>query len=639
MLTILLIAASTTVHAQWMLTGNNLPNPVTNPKWLGTNNARDLIVKTNGSEAMRIKGTTGADNHWIGIGMDASIPNPLNQFHLHNGAIRLTGTVAGYGGPMILFGGDAVNAVNGEWGIEYTSAIPIHGLNFWKPFGSTNGGGNYFLFLSDNGNVGINTSTPAERLEVFGGDARIHSLTVGLGGGFIATNTATGYQALLGNTTGAYNTAIGNNALKSNTVKNWNTAVGYEALQANNEESNTAVGSQALFSNTFGTVNAAVGNAALAYNTLGSNNTAMGTFASTYNIAGSNNTALGAYASYYGTAYNNTAIGEGALYSSQASSNTAVGYQSLFYNYTGTQNTGLGATTDVGVGNSNATAIGYGASANLSNEVRIGNSSVSVYSCQVDWTLGSDARIKDNVQENVPGLQFISKLRPVTFHYNVTKQNKLMGIVDTAKWAGKYDIEKIAFTGFLAQDVDAAASKIGYDFSGVDKSGKVMGLRYTEFVVPLVKAVQELSSKNDSLAQQNQVQQQINSDLQKQLDDLKYSIAQMQNAMSECCSSFQSSDGKAETLPSSISDQPRLDQISPNPFSQTAIITFSLPSDVSNAQLIITDATGKTVSNYSLSNGSTQQLIAAKNLAAGTYQYSLIVNGKVVDSKQMVIVK
>ena len=42
--------------------------------------------------------------------------------------------------------------------------------------------------------------------------------------------------------------------------------------------------------------------------------------------------------------------------------------------------------------------------------------------------------------------------------------------------------------------MDSAAKAVGYDFSGVDKvtnSDRMLGLRYAEFVVPLVKAVQE----------------------------------------------------------------------------------------------------------------------------------------------------
>jgi hypothetical protein len=66
-----------------------------------------------------------------------------------------------------------------------------------------------------------------------------------------------------------------------------------------------------------------------------------------------------------------------------------------------------------------------------------------------------------------------------------------LGIEDDTDWEGKYDIEKIRFSGFIAQDVEKAAQNIGYDFSGIDKTGTTLGLRYSEFVVPLVKAIQE----------------------------------------------------------------------------------------------------------------------------------------------------
>lgn len=49
-------------------------------------------------------------------------------------------------------------------------------------------------------------------------------------------------------------------------------------------------------------------------------------------------------------------------------------------------------------------------------------------------------------------------------------------------------------TGFLAQEVEQAAKEVGFDFHGVVKPYNGQGLyalRYAEFVVPLVKAVQE----------------------------------------------------------------------------------------------------------------------------------------------------
>ena len=40
---------------------------------------------------------------------------------------------------------------------------------------------------------------------------------------------------------------------------------------------------------------------------------------------------------------------------------------------------------------------------------------------------------------------------------------------DDSDRKGKYDIEKIKMTGFIAQDVEKAAKEAGYDFSGVQK--------------------------------------------------------------------------------------------------------------------------------------------------------------------------
>ena len=66
--------------------------------------------------------------------------------------------------------------------------------------------------------------------------------------------------------------------------------------------------------------------------------------------------------------------------------------------------------------------------------------------------------------------------------------------------------ETIRYSGFIAQDVEAAAQSIGYEFSGVDapqNDKSLYGLRYAEFVVPLVKAMQELAQEVEQLKAEN----------------------------------------------------------------------------------------------------------------------------------------
>lgn len=332
-----------------------------------------------------------------------------------------------------------------------------------------------------------------------------------------SSNTATGQAALNYNTTGSGNTATGLASLYSNTTGERNTANGFAALYFNTTGyGNTATGNDALNNNATGSVNTATGIETLYFNTTGWGNTATGSFALRQNTTGGNNTATGWGALYSNTAgeYNtatgvdalasnttgwiNTAIGFEALSSNTTGNlNTASGDAALYYNTTGEYNTAVGS--DSGPASSfsnlsNTTALGNGATVSASNTIALGNTSITSIKGQVGFTTFSDARIKTNIQENIPGLAFIQKLRPVSYHYDTHRQNALLGIVDTNTWDGKYDIEKISFSGFLAQEVEQAAQSLGYDFSGVDapqNEKSLYGLRYAEFTVPLVKAVQE----------------------------------------------------------------------------------------------------------------------------------------------------
>ncbi|MEJ6662572.1 MAG: tail fiber domain-containing protein, partial [Bacteroidia bacterium] len=144
---------------------------------------------------------------------------------------------------------------------------------------------------------------------------------------------------------------------------------------------------------------------------------------------------------------------------------------------------------------------------------------------QVAWTNLSDGRIKEKVQEAVPGLSFISQLRPVTYTLNTRKQDDItmQAMPDSIKErrmlsdADYLESSSIVRTGFIAQEVEAAAQKVGFDFDGVstpENETDLYGIRYAEFVVPLVKAMQEQQEMIDG--QQAIIEQQKN-DFQKQL--------------------------------------------------------------------------------------------------------------------------
>jgi trimeric autotransporter adhesin len=214
------------------------------------------------------------------------------------------------------------------------------------------------------------------------------------------------------------------------------------------------------------------------------------------------------------TGYSNSGFGYTALAANTTGfDNTAFGYYALDNITTGDHNTAIGynagpSSTYSTV--SNTTSIGNGAAVTANNQVRIGNSSVTSIGGYQPWSDLSDGRFKENVSENVPGLDFIRQLRPVTYRINFKMVDDYTGAKDDN--AGLSETR----TGFIAQEVEEAAANIGFDFNGVDrpKNDKDMyGLRYAGFVVPLVKAVQEQQSIIENL------QSKIES-LQKQIDEL-----------------------------------------------------------------------------------------------------------------------
>lgn len=444
-------------------------------------------------------------------------------------------------------------------------------------------------------------------------------------------NTAIGYKSLYSNTTGYWNTANGGSALYSNTTGSNNTANGYGALYSTSDGyANTAVGVFALYAHTSGDYNTANGGYALTSNTTGDASTASGYGALFHNNTGFNNSANGYESLYYNTTGNyNTANGHTALFSNTTgSSNTANGFYALSSNTTGTNNTALGYSANVSTGSlTNATAIGNATTVDASNKVRIGNSSVSSNGGQVSWSTYSDGRIKNDVKENVPGLEFINKLRPVTFHYDVKKENDLLVVKDSQNWEGKYDIEKIQFSGFIAQEVNEAALNIGFDFSGVDKSGKVLSLRYSDFVVPMVKAMQELDENQKSEVDE----------LKKEIEDLKSRIASLQSS-GESQSSM--NDGFVKLQTSDDQSQIILGQNLPNPFDNSTLIPFRIPKDCKDASIMITNsADSEVISVIPISCNEDHLRIEAGFLASGTYSYSLYIDGTVIQTKKMTIVK
>jgi hypothetical protein len=201
-----------------------------------------------------------------------------------------------------------------------------------------------------------------------------------------------------------------------------------------------------------------------------------------------NNDAIAFGTNTKSTAYVSIAIGANG---SNADTTYATGQASIAMGYAansgGLSSISLGtrsiASSDysIAIGNQaeataiNATAIGYGAIANTSNKVRIGNTAVSVIEGQVAFTSASDMRLKKNIKDLNSGLD---------------------------EFQMKQGDNKINY-GFIAQDIEKLIGSNNSMLTIGGDADRTLGLRYTDFIAPLVKALQEQQLQINILKAEN----------------------------------------------------------------------------------------------------------------------------------------
>jgi len=322
-------------------------------------------------------------------------------------------------------------------------------------------------------------------------------------------NTAVGFAAMAANTTGTNNAALGANALGTNTTGDSNTATGVSALQNTTTGDNcTASGHFALKLNTTGHSNAAIGHNALAANTTGVENVAIGKGALDANQAGGENVAIGYNALGVNTASSNTAVGSASMPACTGGfDNTAVGVSAGISVTTGDNNLFLGH--DAGRSGSPGGLINT-----ANNQIVLGDENIANAHIQVDWTVASDQRDKTDFTDLDVGLDFVNDLKPVTYKWD--KRSKYVSNADrdtvdlnTITHDGTHKEDWLDI-GFKAQEVETLEKAAGYKISDktnltttLSGDGKQYGIKYNKFVPILVKAIQELSAKNDSLETSN----------------------------------------------------------------------------------------------------------------------------------------
>ena len=263
----------------------------------------------------------------------------------------------------------------------------------------------------------------------------------------------------------------------TNIVAAHNTAVGSEALAANIAANNTAVGHAALDVNTTGAGNTAVGRNALGANTTAETNTAVGYGAGAAITTGVKNVILGV----------------------DAGDNITTGQQSICIG----NDTSLSAVDGV-----NQIVMGQNVTGNANSSLCFGDQTTdsAIAFGATSITAPSDVRLKEDIQDEVVGLDFINELRPVTFRWKKAKdvpEELVTYKADSEKRVmnGKYN------HGFIAQEVKEAIDnnpdiKEGFDMWSEDDADGRQRIGEGALVTILTKAIQELSAKVEVLEKQ-----------------------------------------------------------------------------------------------------------------------------------------
>jgi hypothetical protein len=107
------------------------------------------------------------------------------------------------------------------------------------------------------------------------------------------------------------------------------------------------------------------------------------------------------------------------------------------------------------------------------------------------------------------------------------------------------------YSGFVAQDVYKLAKSLDYDFSGVkvpeNEETQMYGVRYAEFVVPLVQSTQELNQKVDDQQAQIEKQKELLAAQQDLIQNYDMTMADYAEALKKLQDELKSLEAKVAT--------------------------------------------------------------------------------------------
>ena len=217
----------------------------------------------------------------------------------------------------------------------------------------------------------------------------------------------------------------------------------------------------------------------------------------------------------------------------------------------------------------------------------------------------SDSTLKTNVSALTNAMSLITQMQPVKFYWDTINHT----------W-----LPASAQVGMIAQQMNNIVPQVVFK----DTAG-YYNIQYGRLVPVLVEGIKELNQHN---TQKDSV-----------INSLNDRLTTLEGIVTQCC---QQTGNNAKTTNNNtinveLANDAVLYQNIPNPFGEETMINYYIPENNSNAKIIFFDMYGQSMKEVPLTEtGSGNIHVDSKNLASGIYSYSLIINGKVIDTKKMV---
>ena len=235
----------------------------------------------------------------------------------------------------------------------------------------------------------------------------------------------------------------------------------------------------------------------------------------------------------------------------------------------------------------------------------------------------SDERFKEDIEPVNDVLPSLYNLEAVTYRLKSNTQKMREGLAEMPALNAKAQQDKEFFEklyagqqqgderyGFLAQNVKEVFPELVH----TDEAGS-MYVDYIGLIPILVQSINELSAKLEAL------------ESEKKDEEVAPTLRQAAQQASQ------------EDIEVSLGAA-KLYQNAPNPWNCETVIRYSLPNDVTRAEIYIYDMQGAQLKSIpAQGRGESQVTLTAHDLKAGMYLYALVADGRLIDSKQMILTK